>query len=522
MSTTHIGRVTSVAGSQIVVDLDTKSVDWRSIRVGSVVKVRNGEREVVANVSDVNAGNNGGGHKLVADLLGEIAFAKDGTLKFSRGVSIHPVPGEYATSTTEDELRAIYGVPSESHVAVGTLYHDPSRPAFVITDKLLGKHFAVLGTTGSGKSCSTTVILSAILDRHPNGHVILLDPHNEYGGAFGDMAEVINVDNLRLPLWLLDFAEASRLLIRSGTPSEQQSQALILKDAITAARLTFNGYDETTRRGITVDTPVPYRAFELIRSINEQMGRLAKPDTSMPYLRLRDRVQSLVSDPRFGFFFTSEDDILEEVVARLIRVPVRGKPLTIVDLSGVPSEVTDVLVSTISRVIFNFAVWSERGKMPPVLLVCEEAQRYVPADESLGFSETVRVLTQIAKEGRKYGISLALITQRPTELSLPVLSQCGTVFALRLGSEADQQFIAKTLPNAAREMLAALPSLPLQQAIVSGEGVPVPMRIRFNDLPANRRPRSAGAPFSKAWQEDSAHDEVISSGIRRWRARIRT
>ncbi len=180
------------------------------------------------------------------------------------------------------------------------------------------------------------------------------------------------------------------------------------------------------------------------------------------------------------------------------------------------------MVSTLSRILFNFGIWSERAEMPPVLLVCEEAQRYVPADESLGFSETVRIITQIAKEGRKYGISLALVTQRPTELSLPVLSQCGTVFALRLGSEADQQFIAKTLPNAAREMLAALPSLPLQQAIVSGEGVTVPMRIRFTDLTPEQQPRSAGAQFSKMWQAEGADRDFIVRGIQRWRSRIRT
>lgn len=522
MGTKEVGRVVSVAGSQMIVDVDVKNIDWHSIRVGSVVKVRNGERHVLANITEVVPGQNGrGGQMFVADLLGELVLSDRGESVFSRGVSIHPVPGEAATVALESDLRAIYGEPDQSNVAIGTLYQDPSRPAYVMTDKLLGKHFAVLGSTGSGKSCSVTVILSAILAKHPKAHVVLLDPHNEYSQAFGDVADVINVDNLRLPLWLLDFAEAQRLLIRSGSPSEQQSQALILKDAMTAARMTYNA-DDPLLKSVTVDTPVPYRAYELLRSINEQMGRLSKPDTAMPYLRLRERVTSLVNDPRFRFFFTNEDDILEDVLARLLRVPVNDKPLTIVDLSGVPSEVTDVIVSTLTRVIFNFAVWSERENMPPILLVCEEAQRYVPADERFGFSETVRIMTQIAKEGRKYGISLALITQRPTELSLPVLSQCGTVFALRLGNEADQKFISKTLPNAAREMLASLPSLPLQQAIVSGEGVIVPMRIRLADLPADRRPRSAGAEFSRSWQTDTATKEFISRGVWRWRAQIRS
>jgi len=506
----------------MVVDLDESTTDWRSIRIGSIVKVSGDQRDVVATVSEVNvAPNDPSKHYLVADLLGELRRDGAGPIDFTRGVSIYPVPNDVATTATEDDLRAIYGEQTNENVAVGTLHHDPDRQAFVITDKLLGRHFAILGTTGAGKSCAVTVVLSSILEQHPDAHIILLDPHNEYTRAFGDIANIINVDNLRLPLWMLDFAEASRLLIRSGTESDQQSQSLILKDAMTAARNVYNAGDPNLA-SITVDTPVPYRTYELIRSINEQMGRLSKPDTAYPYLRLRERITSLLNDPRFAFFFSEEDDILESIMSQLMRIPVGGKPLTIVDLSGVPSEVTDVIVSTISRSLFHFAVWSERESRPPILLVCEEAQRYVPAYEGLGFEETVRIITQIAKEGRKYGISLALITQRPTELSLPVLSQCGTVFALRLGSEADQQFIAKTLPNAAREMLASLPSLPMQQAIVSGEGVVVPMRIRFHDLPPENRPRSEGAEFSKVWRTDDGDDDLIARGIRRWRNRIRT
>lgn len=505
----------------MVVDLDGSGVDPAALRVGAIVKVSNHEREVLGSISEVNIGQNGtSSHFLVADLLGELV-TDDGTLTFSRGVSSHPVPGQRATDATEDDLRAIYGEPSQSNVPIGTLYHDSSRPAYVMIDKLLGKHFAVLGTTGAGKSCAVTVILSAILAQHPQAHVVLLDPHNEYSGAFGNLANIVNVENLQLPLWLLDFAEAARLLIRSGNESERQSQALILKDAMMAARTIYNA-NSADSASITVDTPVPYRAYELLRSINEQMGRLSKPDTSLPYLRLRERLQSLLNDPRFEFFFATEDDILEQILSQLLRVPVNGKPLTIIDLSGVPSEVTDVIVSTISRVLFNFGVWSAREETPPILLVCEEAQRYVPSDPQLGFDETVRVITQIAKEGRKYGISLALVTQRPTELSLPVLSQCGTVFALRLGSEADQQFIAKTLPDAAREMLAALPSLPSQQGIVSGEGVIVPMRVRFSDLARDHRPRSEGAEFSKSWQSETADQEFVARGVRRWRSRIRS
>lgn len=214
-------------------------------------------------------------------------------------------------------------------------------------------------------------------------------------------------------------------------------------------------------------------------------------------------------------------DKLSQVVGRLLRIPVSGKPMTIMDLSGVPSEIADVVVSLSCRVTFDFAVWSERGQMPPVLLVCEEAHRYIPADERVGFAATARAITRIAKEGRKYGVSLALISQRPSELSPQALSQCGTIFALRLGNDVDQRCVATALPDASRGLLAALPSMGTQEAIISGEGVPLPMRIRFNDQPPERRPHSDSADFSEAWQADSAGAKFLDEGIRRWRHQTR-
>lgn len=244
----------------------------------------------------------------------------------------------------------------------------------------------------------------------------------------------------------------------------------------------------------------------------------------MPYLRLRSRLESLRADRRFSFMFTEGldiPDILPELVGRLLRLPVEGKPLAILDLSGMPSEVTDVIVSLCGRIIFDFAVWTQREQMPPVLLVCEEAHRYVPADESIGFVATARTITRIAKEGRKYGLALGLVSQRPSELAPEALSQCGTVFALRMTNELDQEFVARTVPDAARGMLTSLPSLPTQQAIVSGEGVPIPMRIRIDDLPDGRRPRSQAAEFSKAWHQDSADAALRDEGVRRWRMQAR-
>ncbi|MBV9686562.1 MAG: ATP-binding protein, partial [Alphaproteobacteria bacterium] len=179
------------------------------------------------------------------------------------------------------------------------------------------------------------------------------------------------------------------------------------------------------------------------------------------------------------------------------------------------------VVALVCRLTFNFALWSDRRRLPPILLVCEEAHRYVPASEPIGFGATSRAITRIAREGRKYGVSLALISQTPSELSGQVLSQCGTVFAMRLGHYLDQTLTSTAWPDAARGMLNALPTLRTQEAIAFGEGVPLPVRIRFDDLPPERRPRSESAKFSRSWQNDSGDDELLDEGIRCWREQRR-
>ena len=417
-----LGRVMTVAGSQVTVNPEADLGDEGLLRIGAMVKVGSGDREVVATISAVRFESNSRSKRILfADLLGEIVPSNEGPSRFRRGVTQHPISGAPVVAATDTDLTTIFAPLSRSNVRIGTLHHDARQPAFVMVNELLLKHFAILGTTGSGKSCGVSLLLSAILADYPMAHAILIDPHNEYGRVFGRTAEVINIDNLQLPFWLFDFEEAVGILVRGGTAQEQEAQTLILKDAITRARRHYAGESHAATT-LSVYTPTPFRVSDLIRFISEAMGRLDKPDTSIPYLRLKTRLELLRDDRRFSFMFSdwlAGQDALSQIVGRLLRIPVSGKPLTIMDLSGVPSEIADVVVSLSCRLIFDFAVWSDRGRMPPVLLVCEEAHRYVPADERVGFAAAARAITRIAREGRKYGVSLALISQRPSELSGP-------------------------------------------------------------------------------------------------------
>jgi uncharacterized protein len=518
-----LGRIITVAGSEITMSIDPETAGMQAIRVGAMVKMPIGfDGEVVATIREMRAETNTIAHA-TAELVGMIESSSAGQPRFVVGISQHPILGAPVLPMTETDLMAVYRQPSVANIRIGALCDNLTRPAFVSVDELLSRHFAVFGTTGSGKSCGVIVILNSILSDNPNAHVIVIDPHNEYSTAFGDLAELINVDNLELPFWLFDFEEAVEVLVRGGTMREQESQTIILKDAMTRARRSSAG-DDLSAASITVDTPVPFRVSDLVRFIDEAMGKLNNPDTAAPYLRLKTRIDSLARDRRFAFMFSEQllvRDTLSRIIGRLLRIPASGKPITIMDLSGVPSEIADVVVSLACRVTFDFCRLSEYDRTPPVLLVCEEAHRYVPADERIGFAATTRAITRIAKEGRKYGVSLLLVSQRPSELSTAALSQCGTIVALRLGSELDQRYVATALSQSAQSMLPMLPSLRTQEAIISGQAVSLPMRIRFDDLPPQRRPRSEGPKFSEEWQRDQADTQFLEDRLRRWREQTR-
>jgi DNA helicase HerA-like ATPase len=308
----------------------------------------------------------------------------------------------------------------------------------------------------------------------------------------------------------------------SRDDNSRSSESFILKDAIQLARRSAVE-NEDERRYVTVDTPLPYPLSALLHNIEAAMGQLQKAEQAKPYLRLRSRIENLRADRRYAFMFSglSVRDTMPDILARIIRVPVNGKPLTIFDLSGVPSEIVDVVVSLLCRTLFDFAVWSERAAALPVLLSCEEAHRYIPSDSGRGFDPTRRVISRIAKEGRKYGLSLGLVSQRPSELSETILSQCSTLFALRMGNQKDQDFVRRALPESAEGMLNSLPALRNQQAVVVGEGVVLPMRIRFDDLPEAKRPHSDTASFASAWQEERSEDGFVKRTIERWRRQIR-
>jgi DNA helicase HerA-like ATPase len=447
------------------------------------------------------------------DLIGEI-LETDAHARFRRGVSEFPRLGDRVSAAGSEDLWKIFTRSDREGVRVGCVHQDPSIPANIFTDDLLGKHFAVLGTTGSGKSCALAAIVLGILSKHPHGHVLILDPHNEYGAAFGELADVISPANLDLPYWLLNFDEMKELIIGESSRMPE-IEAAILNHVIVEAKKKLSG--GTPDFAITVDTPVPYRLSDVTRIIDDLMGKYERPLELAPYMRIKDRFNSLQADRRYAFMFPGlmVRDEMTRLLSRIFRVPVAGKPVTIFDTSGVPTEILNVVVSMLCRLTFDFALWNDRTV--PILLVCEEAHRYAPSNEKLGFEPTKRAIARIALEGRKYGVSLALVTQRPSELASNILSQCNTIFAMRITNNRDREYLAAAMPESGSGMLEELPALRAAEAIAIGEGVPVPLRIMFDPLPDDRRPHSNTAKFSDCWDQDNIPAEFLTEVVSRWR-----
>lgn len=528
-SDAKLGRIVALSGSQVVSLLEVPrpaGTAEPALQIGALLKMRTPYSIVFGIVTSLNIPLprlEPGAHEMKfieLELIGETAHAGNGSgSRFQRGVSVFPALGADVFTASQEDLAQVYASPSQSAVRIGTIHQDQSLPAFIVTDDLLGKHFAVLGSTGTGKSCAVALILRAILSRHSHGHVLLLDMHNEYHRAFEGVAEVLNPRSLELPYWLFNFEEFEEVMLSSGS-KDRDIEGGILGELILSAKRAYLGDTEEAKR-VTVDTPVPYRLSDVARLLDEAAGRLDKSRDSGPYMRLKARLAALQSDPRFAFMFPglTVRDNMATLLARIFRIPVDGKPVTIIDLSTVPSEILNVVVSVLCRMTFDFALWSDQAV--PILLVCEEAHRYAPNDANKGFEPTKRALSRIAKEGRKYGVSLCVVSQRPSELEPSMLSQCNTIFALRMSNQHDQAFVQAALSESATGLLDFLPSLRNAEAIAVGEGIPVPVRLCFGELPEGARPRSGSASFSTAWASETADTAAMATIVKRWRSQRR-
>ncbi len=536
-SSTKIGRIVAVTGAHaiILLEQDHSLPDdmQKSPEIGTLLKVNTEPSIALALISSLSTptpGENGENELRIVEVefIGELPKDANGNpTHFRRGISCYPALGDVVARATRQELAMAYACDGEYSVRIGHIQQDPSIPAMVKTDDLLGKHFAVLGTTGTGKSCSVALIFRRILEANPQAHILLLDVHREYASAFKEYGLVVTPANLNLPFWLLNFEEMAEIII--GNQGNREADTEILRELIPMAKKRYKGQrngdkpsklrsrDNNDDGSLGVDTPVPYRISDIIGLLDEALGKLELKGELAPYKRLKARIEQISRDTRYSFMFggLTIHDSMAEVIGQLFRIPVNGKPITILELGGLPSEIINVVVSVLARMAFDFGLWS--GGQVPITFVCEEAHRYVPIDSTTGFEPTKRAISKIAKEGRKYGVSLCIVSQRPAELDPTILSQCNTVFSMRLTNEKDQEILKAGISDAAASLLEFMPTMGAGEAVAFGEGVALPTRIKFDLLPAESLPKSTTASFSKNWSRGVQDPNFLENIVASWR-----
>jgi uncharacterized protein len=528
------GRVLSVRGSQAHVEFPAVSafdVEEARVTVGKFVGIRVGKSLLLGVVTDVALKTDAvaGGQSYAAaahiDIVGEILDHEAPGARFRRGVTAYPAISDTASPVGSRELGLVFDLSDPDAITVGHLHQDSAIGAYVSANDMLNKHFAVLGATGVGKSSGVSLILHELLRARPDLRIFMLDAHNEYGHCFGERAQVLSPRNLKLPFWMFNFEEIVDVFF-GGRPALQE-EVDILAEVIPLAKTAYaqyRGADRPTVKrgeksgGSMVDNPVPYRIADLIAQLDARMGKLENRASRMVYHRLITRIETVCNDQRYAFMFDNANvggDTMAEVFSEIFRLPPRGVPMTVMQLAGFPSEVVDAVVSVLCRLAFDFALWSDGAA--PLLVVCEEAHRYVAADRNSGFGPTRRSISRIAKEGRKYGVFLGVVTQRPAELDPTILSQCSTLFALRMTNDRDQAILRSAVSDAAANLLDFLPSLGTGECLAFGEGVALPMRLKFRQLEPHQLPRSEVARDGGVDFESGLNPDFVATVLDRWR-----
>ena len=523
-----VGRVISVRGSKVAVELGAAAhLGQHRVTVGSFLAIDAHTTRLVGMITEVSSRRaHAAADVLVTsasiELMGEFVASDDLPSRFKRGISAYPTIGDPASILPRDQFRSIYQANLDRSITVGHLYHDPSVDARIDVDNMLARHFAILGSTGVGKSSGVAIILREILEARKDLRIFMLDGHNEYGRCFGDLANIVNPRASKLPFWLFNFEEVVDVIYSGRPPVDEELE--ILAELIPLAKSQYLQYKSTADRmtlkrldprstGFTVDTPVPYLLQDLLALIDERMGKLENRTSRMNYHRLTSRIETIRNDPRYDFMFENAN-VGGDTMAELLN-DANGKPITVMQLAGLPAEVMDAVVSVLCRLAFDFGLWSD-GAIP-LLFVCEEAHRYASIDHSIGFGPTRRALSRIAKEGRKYGVFLGLVSQRPAELDPTIISQCATLFAMRMANDRDQALLRSAVSDETADLLAFIPTLGTREVIAFGEGVPVPARMIFKTLPDDLLPRSEAIGSWSTSSEERSGQAFIQDVVDRWR-----
>ena len=551
-----IGVIIEVDGTHIVAELDAQIAELSRVyggviypigQFGSIIRVHYGRTIIYGYVSRLRMKSEYQQEKgivvdisptarvIEADLFGEGEWVREGDvpdigwrLKFERGVSTFPLPQQKIYLTPKTELKYVFGQGGRAAIEIGEHVGSGGTPAYADMNELLGKHTAILGSTGAGKSAAVAAIVHAILGRgegmsYPkwNPQIIILDPHNEYAHAFPKHKRLSTDEGtLKLPYWLFSLQETISLLV-GKTEFVATSQANIVKTSLLTARqegAETLGIDKDT---ITVDSPVPYSLKRLKELI--EADKPPQPSKQGSHNSILQKLDVHQRDTRVNFMMEDWDgknDMFATIVNQILSA---SECLCIIDLSGVPNEVAGIASSVIARTLFLVKVWqttAEREKSP-ILFICEEAHRYVPNRGEAQYEAAQDAIRRLAKEGRKYGIGLMLVSQRPSEIEATVLSQCNSWVVLRVTNDTDREHVRSILPDSLAGLTKVLSGLRRREAIFVGQATLLPSRIMIKHLEQEQLPRSHDIDFDKGWQNDPPSDNLLAEIGNRWRLQQR-
>lgn len=522
---------------KIVVDnLEDFRLAGEVLQVGSYLKILDNENAILmAIIENFSIIVNDLGKRDYAIEAFPLGMIKDG--KFVRGGDSLAIPPKKVEPATEQDIKKIYeqSIDSKEKFTFASLSSNHNIRISVNGNKFFNKHVAIVGSTGSGKSHTlSSIIQKAVSEKNGdfsinNSHVIIFDIHSEYKSAF-PKANFIDIKNLVLPYWLLNSEELEEFFL--DTEANDHNQKFIFKEAIVADRIKNFSGTASEKSKIHFDSPLFFdienvlkyaieKNTETIGTGEEYLSGAKKGQEKTTqgslYGKLTNfvnRLENKINDNRLSFLLgeNSKKITFEETLNQLIGYQKdKSANVTVIDLSGVPFEVLSITVSLISRMVFEYGYFYKRlrnTKNPdekinndiPILLVYEEAHKYVPNSDLVKYRSSKKSIERIAKEGRKYGITLLLASQRPSEISETIFSQCNNFIAMRLTNPVDQGYVKKLLPDTLGTLIDKMPSLKQGEALLVGESIILPSIVQIDRC--TNEPSSNDIPYWELWKEE--------------------
>ena len=503
-------------------------------RVGSYLLVKQGDSRILAMVErSYQAADRQGQAAYLVRLtpLGEIG--EEG--EFNRGVSHFPTSGAGLFEVSQDDLHAIFSRHSEVSYKIGRLTSFEDIDVYMDASAFFGRHTAILGQSGSGKSWTVASLIQSAMRSMPETHIILMDMHGEYSDKDVDgvisrspfdatRVRCLNAQDIEFPYWLLSYSELCELIT---DPADEYAsiQTSVLRSMLIKLKRETNAHLELGH--ITVDSPVYYSLDDLIDAMqkaNVETSDFGKTRSPLfgKFDQVLVRLSSLLNDTRYDFLMKPQTRTSTGSLASLMQDLVGlGEPranITVLDLSAVPFDVVPMVTAQIGRLAYEFNFWNPLCREFPLYLICEEAHEYIPREDIPRYREARRSMERIAKNGRKYGVGLCVVSQRPHDVSETVLAQCSSYICLRISNPDDQEYVRSMVPEAVRGTFAALTSLSKGEAVALGEAVPMPVRFRVEK--PNPPPNSRDVDYARKWR-DGGRPISVESLVSNWHRQVR-